>query len=405
MLKDKTILLIISGGIAAYKSLELIRLLKKDGASVRCILTAAGEKFVTPLSVSALSQNKVYNDLWSLTDEAEMGHIRLSRESDLVVVAPASADILAKMVHGLAGDLATTALLATNKPVMVAPAMNPEMWSNPATQHNISTLTQRGVFVISPESGEMACGETGIGRMSEAAAIHQTIHSFFLSRSLKRRKVIVTAGPTLEPIDPVRFLGNRSSGRQGYAIAEALRDLGADVTLISGEVSLPSPTGIKTIRITTALEMLSACETTLPADIAIFSAAVSDWRPKAIHSSKIKKSGSSAPPDIHLVENPDILATISNHKKRPALVIGFAAETQDLQENAARKLKTKNCDWIIGNLVGADENGHEKTFGSSKNQIYLLTKDKTEEWPRMSKKEIAVRLALRIAESFKTDDD
>lgn len=404
MLKNRSILLIISGGIAAYKSLELIRLLKRDGTDVRCILTAAGEKFVTPLSVSALSQNKVYNDLWSLTDEAEMGHIRLSRESDLVVVAPASADILAKMAHGLAGDLATTALLATNKPVMVAPAMNPEMWNNPATQHNISILTQRGVSVIPPESGEMACGETGVGRMSEATTIHQAIHSFFLSKPLKGRKALVTAGPTFEPIDPVRFLGNRSSGRQGYAIAEALRNLGADVTLVSGEVALSPPTGIKTIRVTTALEMLESCESALPADIAIFSAAVSDWRPQSVQSAKIKKSGASTPPDIHLVENPDILATISTHRKRPALVIGFAAETQDLKENATRKLKTKNCDWIVGNLVGADENGHEKTFGSAENQIYLLTNNAAEEWPRLSKKEIALRLALRIAESFKTHD-
>ncbi len=402
MLKDKNILLIISGGIAAYKSLELIRLIRKNHANVRCILTSGGAQFVTPLSVSSLSENKVYSDLWSLTDEAEMGHIRLSRENDLIVVAPASADILAKMAHGMANDLASTTLLAANKPILVAPAMNPEMWSNTATQDNIAALKHRGVLFCGPDEGEMACGETGLGRMSEADSIFGALTDFFFEKPLNGKHAIVTSGPTFEPLDPVRFLGNRSSGKQGHAIASALRDAGADVTLICGPVHLPPPTGVKTIHVETGKQMLAACESALPADICVCAAAVSDWAPETASAQKIKKTNAQHTPELKLTQNPDILQTIASHKaKRPKLVIGFAAETQDVEMNAKEKIKRKGCDWIIANQVGADENGNEKAFGTDENQIYFLTLNNVEKWERMRKTEIAERLAHKIIEEFK----
>ena len=397
MLKDKKILLIISGGIAAYKTLDLIRLIKKNNGDVQCILTKGGKQFVTPLSVSSLAQSKVYSDLWSLTDETEMGHIRLSRENDLIVVAPASADLLAKMAHGLADDLASTTLLASNKPVLVAPAMNPEMWENKATQDNIQTLNERGIQMVGPEKGDMACGETGIGRMSEPEDIFDAIKDFFFEQPLKDVKALVTSGPTYEPLDPVRFIGNRSSGKQGHAIAVALRNAGADVTLVSGPTNLPDLQGVKTIRIETAQQMLRACNDVLPADVAICTAAVSDWTPENPQNQKIKKTNDNDVPNIKFVQNPDILKTISKQSnKRPQLVIGFAAETQNLEQNAKEKLKKKGCDWILANEVGIDETGVEKTFGSDQNQIYFISQDKSERWDKASKDDVARTLVERI---------
>ncbi len=397
MLTDKKIVLIISGGIAAYKSLELIRLLKKSNATVRCILTKGGEQFVTPLSVAALSEEPCYNDLWSLKDETEMGHIRLSRESDLIVVAPASADILAKMAHGLANDLATTTLLASDVPIMVSPAMNPQMWNNAATQHNINTLKERGIHIIEPAEGEMACGETGTGRMPEANELFTSITDFFFEKPLSGKKAIVTSGPTYEALDPVRFIGNRSSGKQGHAIAKALRNAGAEVTLISGPTNLQNPQNVRTVNIESAQEMLNACYEELPADIAICAAAVSDWTAEHPANQKIKKKGDNAPPHLALKENPDILKTLSNLKdNRPKLVIGFAAETENLIENAQAKLSKKGCDWVLANEVGINENGQEKAFGCDKNQIYFITSNKTEKWDRCSKDQIAERLVEYI---------
>lgn len=405
MLNNKKILLIISGGIAAYKSLELIRLLKKNGADVKCILTKAGEQFVTPLSVASLSQEKVYTDLWSLTDETEMGHIRLSRECDLIVVAPASADIMAKAAHGLANDLASTTLLASNAPTLFAPAMNPEMWNSAATQANINTLKERGYLFSGPASGEMACGETGLGRMNEPDIILKDIISFFSDAPLAGRKAIVTSGPTYEPIDPVRFLGNRSSGKQGHALATALHNAGADVTLISGPTHLDSPTGVKTVHIETAQEMLEACKNALPADIAVCAAAVSDWTPLKKQNNKIKKKNASDAPELKLTQNPDILRAIASHDTmRPELVIGFAAETEDLENNASKKLTSKGCDWIIANEVGMNEEGHEKAFGSDENQIYLLSHNGIEKWKRTSKTQIAQQLVQNIIKHMDNND-
>lgn len=400
MLKDKRILLIISGGIAAYKSLELIRLLRKQGAKVQCILTKGGAQFITPLSVSSLSENKVYQDLWSLTDESEMGHIRLSRENDLIVIAPASADILAKMAHGMANDLASTVLLASDKPVMIAPAMNPEMWNNAATQDNIKTLTQRGINICGPEEGEMACGETGLGRMSEPEKIISAIEDFFFDKPLKGKTALVTSGPTYEPLDPVRFLGNRSSGKQGHAIACALRDAGAKVTLVSGPVNIPPPLGINYVSIETGQEMLRSCIENLPADICVCAAAVSDWTPVNAATQKIKKKDESSAPKLTLTQNPDILKTLSHHEKRPALVIGFAAETEKVTQHAQEKLKRKGCDWIIANPVGRDEKGQEKTFGSDENQIYFVTSENIEKWHRAQKTEIAHKIVQKIIKEF-----
>ncbi len=400
MFKDKTILLIISGGIAAYKSLELIRGLRKNNARVRCILTKGGSEFVTPMSVSALSEHEVYTDLWSLKDEREMGHIQLSREADLIIVAPASANLIAKMAHGLADDLASTTLLASDKPILLAPAMNHMMWNNPATQDNIKTLTHRNIALIGPVSGEMACGETGLGRMGEPDDILCAIQGFFYDRPLNGLKAIVTSGPTFEPIDPVRFIGNRSSGKQGHAIATALVRAGADVHYISGSTHLPPPSGATEIKVETAQEMLKAVEHTLPADIFIGTAAVCDWTIDQTSTHKIKKEGD--PPQLILKETSDILKTVATHKDRPHLVIGFGAETENLKENATNKLKRKNCDWLVGNDVSETQN----VFGQDENQVCLFKytddrKDITyEEWDRMSKTRVAQKLVDEIIMTF-----
>ncbi len=394
------ILLVITGGIAAYKSLDLIRRLREAGMHVRCVLTKGGAQFVTPLSVSALSGEKVYTDLWSLNDEAEMGHIRLARECDLVLVVPASADFIAKMAHGLADDLASTLLLANDRPVMIAPAMNGMMWMHPATQSNIATLRQRGVTIIGPASGLMACGEEGEGRMIEVTNILAVVQSHFSKgQKLRGKKALVTSGPTYEPLDPVRFLGNRSSGKQGHAIAIALAAAGADVTLITGPVALADPAGVKTIHIETATEMLAACQNALPADIFIAAAAVADWRPEREAGYKIKKSDAAL--SITFKENPDILATLSAiGAQRPRLVIGFAAETDHVLANAHDKFARKGCDWLLANDV-ADGKG----FGTDDNQVTLLRKDKSgaitnEAWPVLSKTAIASKLVDEIADAL-----
>ncbi len=395
MLNDKRILLIISGGIAAYKSLELIRLIRKAGGHVRCILTAGGQRFITPLSVASLSGDQCYTDLWSLKDEAEMGHIRLSREADLVVVAPASADFIARIAHGHADDLASTAILATDKPVMIAPAMNVRMWENAATQDNIRLLEQRGIHRIGPDDGDMACGECGAGRMVEAEDILKSITDFFITgKPLAGLSALVTSGPTYEPLDPVRFIGNRSSGKQGHAIAAALAERGANVTLVTGPVNLPDPVGVKVIHVETAQQMLDSCTSALPADIAICAAAVSDWASAEPRTQKIKKNGKSIPPDLKLKENPDILATISRPgPRRPKLVIGFAAETENLLEAAKEKCRTKGCDWIIANDVAAHE-----VFGADQNRVFFLNSETAEEWPEMSKKDVAEMLCNQITQ-------
>jgi len=397
LLRERRILLIISGGIAAYKSLELIRRLRERGAAVRCIMTAAAKHFVTPLSVASLSEDKVYDDLWSLTDESEMGHIRLSREADLVVVAPASADLIARMAAGLADDLASTALLASDKPVLIAPAMNAMMWAHPATQANLTTLKARGVGRVGPASGELACGEVGAGRMAEPAeilaAVECALHS---DRRLAGRRALVTSGPTREPIDPVRYISNHSSGKQGHAIAAALAALGAETVLVSGPTYEPSPAGVKLVPIETAAEMLAACEAALPVDVAVMAAAVADWRVAGAARHKLKKDG-SGPPLLRLSENPDILARIAQRSNdRPTLVVGFAAETDDIVENARSKLARKRCDWILANDV-SPESG---TFGGDRNTIHLVEATGVENWPVMTKREVAVRLADRIAGSL-----
>jgi phosphopantothenoylcysteine decarboxylase/phosphopantothenate--cysteine ligase len=401
-LANKNILLIISGGIAAYKSLDLIRLIRKDGGNVRCILTNGGAQFVTPLSVSALSGSQVYTDLWSLKDETEMGHIRLSREADLVVIAPASADILAKITHGLADDLASTTLLAADKPILVAPAMNPAMWNNAATRDNIATLTARGIQFIGPVSGEVACGEIGVGRMAEIEDIFNAITSFFSAAPLHGMKAIVTSGPTYEPIDPVRFIGNRSSGKQGHAIAKALADAGADVTLITGPVSLPDPAGVKTVHIETAQDMLDASVKSLPADIAVCAAAVADWRPVEPQDHKMKKRSGQTPPAISLTENPDILKTLSSHSLRPRLVVGFAAETDNLAQAAQEKLARKGCDIIIANQVG--DKGHP-VFGEDRTSVLVFQGSTQSEWQNLTKNEVAIRLVQKIIAHFEKDKD
>lgn len=396
MLKDKSILLVISGGIAAYKSLELIRLIKKAGGSVRCILTKGGEQFVTPLSVSALCEEEVYTDLWSLKDETEMGHIRLSREADIIVIAPATANLIAQMAHGRADDLASTALLASDKPALIAPAMNVRMWENPATQENIAKLTEYGHTIIGPNEGDMACGEYGMGRMLEPDEIFDAIVGTLGKKPLAGKTAIVTSGPTFEAIDPVRFIGNRSSGKQGHAIAAALKLAGADVTLVAGPVSIPAPAGVKTINIETAQQMLEACENALPADIAVCAAAVSDWAPKQ-HDQKIKKRDDTSPPSIELNENPDILKTIANHKNRPEIVVGFAAETENLEDNAKAKLSRKNCDIILANLVAQE--GAE-VFGKDQGHVYCITPSSVDNWQPMSKSAIAKKLTDTIINSL-----
>src|SRR5687768_2829237 len=396
-LSEKRVLLIVGGGIAAYKALELTRLLRKAGVGVRPILTAAGAEFVTPLSLAALAEDRVYTDLFSLTAEAEMGHIELSRSADLVVVAPATADLMAKAAHGLAGDLATTTLLATDKPVLMAPAMNVRMWEHAATQRNLATLKADGVLFVGPDEGAMACGEYGPGRMAEPPAIFDAIMTALsgaAARPLAGRRAVITAGPTAEPIDPVRLLTNRSSGKQGYAIASALAALGADVTLVSGPTALPAPAGVTRVDVETAREMLAACEAALPADIAVCVAAVADWRPETVGAGKIKKNG-GAPPPISLVENPDILATLSKGKARPKLVVGFAAETDEVEAHASAKLARKGCDWIVANDVSI-----EGTMGGDQNAVAIVSKGGIERWDRMAKGEVARRLAARIAQEF-----
>ncbi|WP_288905230.1 bifunctional phosphopantothenoylcysteine decarboxylase/phosphopantothenate--cysteine ligase CoaBC [uncultured Sneathiella sp.] len=402
-IENKSVLLIIGGGIAAYKSLELIRLLSKQGIRTRAILTKAAKEFVTPLSVASLTGEKVYDDLFSLTDEAEMGHIQLSRSADLLVVAPATADLMAKMTTGQATDLATTALLATDKPVLIAPAMNVRMWGHPATQRNLNTLKGDGIMTIGPDDGDMACGEYGPGRMSEPEAICGAIVDFFQGsarKPLRGRKMLVTAGPTHEPIDPVRYIANRSSGKQGYAIAAALADLGAEVTLVSGPTRLDTPRGVTRKSIESAKDMLAACEAALPVEAAIFAAAVADWRVEAESDQKIKKREGQLP-SLSLAENPDILATVSARKSdRPSLVIGFAAETETIIENGKAKLAKKGCDWILANDVGTGTG----TFGGDDNQIFLLTRDSVEDWPKQSKEAVARTLADRIAKYFQEVD-
>jgi phosphopantothenoylcysteine decarboxylase/phosphopantothenate--cysteine ligase len=392
---DKRVLLIVSGGIAAYKALELIRLLRGRGCGVTCVLTEAGAQFVTPLSLQALSETKVYTDLFSLTDESEMGHIQLSRSADLVVVAPASADILAKMAAGLAGDLASTLLLATDKPVLVAPAMNVRMWQHAATQANMALLAARGIHVVGPDEGAMACNEFGPGRLSEPPAILAAIEALLTpAHPLAGRHALVTSGPTHEPIDPVRYIANRSSGRQGHAIAAALAELGARVTLVSGPVSVPDPAGVAVKRVESAQQMLDACQAALPADVAVFAAAVADWHVARAASGKIKKIAGAAPPTLELVANPDILATVAQPgSRRPRLVVGFAAETDDLMANAQAKRARKNADWIVANDVSPATG----IMGGEENAVHLITADAVEDWPRLAKLEVARRLAARIA--------
>jgi phosphopantothenoylcysteine decarboxylase/phosphopantothenate--cysteine ligase len=397
LLQHRRILLIISGGIAAYKSLELIRRLRERGAAVRCIMTAAAKQFVTPLSVASLSEDKVYDDLWSLTDESEMGHIRLSREADLVVVAPASADLLARMAAGLADDLATTALLASDKPVLIAPTMNLMMWAHPATQANLEILEKRGIRRVGPGAGDLACGETGSGRMAEPLEIVAAIERvLFGDAKLSGRRALVTSGPTREPIDPVRYISNHSSGKQGHAIAALLAALGADTVLVSGPTQELAPAGVKLVPVETAAEMLAACEATLPVDVAVMAAAVADWRVESASPHKLKKDG-GGPPLLRLTENPDILSRIAQRSNdRPALVIGFAAETDDVVANARLKLQRKHCDWILANDVSPGTG----TFGGDRNTIHLVDADGIEDWPVMTKHEVAARLAERIAASL-----
>lgn len=395
---EKRILLIVGGGIAAYKALELTRLARKAGLAVRPIVTKAGAQFVTPLSLSALAEDKVYSDLFSLTDEAEMGHIELSRSADLVVVAPATADLMARAANGLASDLASTTLLATDKPVLMAPAMNVRMWLHPATQRNLATLKADGVLFVGPDEGAMACGEFGPGRMAEPAAILEAIQAALAgpaARPLAGKRVLITAGPTAEPIDPVRVITNRSSGKQGFAIAGALAALGADVTLVAGPVAQPTPAGVRRVDVETAREMLAACERALPADVAVCVAAVADWRPETQGARKIKK-GEGGPPPIALVENPDILATLSKAgPQRPRLVVGFAAETNDVEAHARAKLARKGCDWIVANDVSLPG-----VMGGDDNTVAIVSADGVERWERLPKGDVARKLAERIAQEL-----
>ncbi|MGC6472725.1 MAG: bifunctional phosphopantothenoylcysteine decarboxylase/phosphopantothenate--cysteine ligase CoaBC [Parvibaculales bacterium] len=398
ILQGKRILLVVGGGIAAYKTPELVRQLKGAGADVRCILTAGGAQFVTPLTLGSVSGDKVYESLFDLTDETEMGHIQLSRDADLIVVAPATADLMAKMAQGLANDLASTALLATDKPVLLAPAMNVRMWLHPATQRNLKILQQDGLEIIGPDSGDMACGETGPGRMSEPDAITQAVIAKLGAgpKPLAGRRALITAGPTHEPIDPVRYIANRSSGKQGYAIAEALAGLGADTVLVSGPTNLPSPANVRLEAVETAEEMKQACEAHLPSNIAILSAAVADWRSAKTHNAKIKKQKDDRPPALELTENPDILAHLAHHPQRPELLVGFAAETDDVLDNARAKLVRKRCDWIVANDV-SPETG---VMGGDDNTVHIIDQSSHEAWEKLSKAEVAHRLAARIADHF-----
>ena len=412
MLNGKRILLIVAGGIAAFKSLELIRRLRERGAAVRCVITTAGARFVTPLSLQALSEDRVYSDMFSLTDESEMGHIELSREADLLVVAPATANILARMAAGLADDLAATVLLATDKPVLAAPAMNVRMWTHAATVANVETLKKRGVTFVGPNDGAMACNEHGPGRMSEPEEIVAAIEAMLtaerprlekppLEKPLAGKRAVVTSGPTREAIDPVRYISNHSSGKQGHAIAGALARLGAEVTLVSGPVALADPAGLRTVHVESADQMLAACLAAGTVDIAVCAAAVADWKAAQPAASKIKKKAGAEPPALELAPNPDILATLSNlgakpGPKRPALVVGFAAETENLVANAIDKRKRKGCDWILANDVSAAAG----TFGGERNTVHLISAAGVEDWPTLAKDDVASRLAGRIALHF-----
>ncbi|WP_417254082.1 bifunctional phosphopantothenoylcysteine decarboxylase/phosphopantothenate--cysteine ligase CoaBC [Celeribacter sp.] len=394
MLNEKSILLIIGGGIAAFKSLDLIRRLREEGVRVVPVLTKAAEEFVTPLSVSALSAEKVYRDLFNLTDEAEMGHIELSRAADLVVVSPATADLLGKMAGGRANDLASTLLMATDTPVLVAPAMNVRMWQHPACQRNVATLKEDGVLFVGPEEGSMACGEFGPGRLSETPDIIAAIRRALTDGPLTGKHVLVTSGPTHEPIDPVRYIANRSSGAQGAAIAVALRDLGADVSFVTGPADVPAPSGVRVIPVQTAREMQAAVEKALPADVAVFAAAVADWRVASQSGSKIKKQQGKLPV-LEFSENPDILAGVSQMSEgRPRLVVGFAAETDDVITHATAKRARKGCDWIVANDVSPDTG----IMGGTENAVTLISERGAEEWPRMGKDEVAQQLAHRIVD-------
>ncbi|MDB4196934.1 bifunctional phosphopantothenoylcysteine decarboxylase/phosphopantothenate--cysteine ligase CoaBC [Ascidiaceihabitans sp.] len=396
MLTGKRILLIIGGGISAYKSLDLIRKLRERDAAVIPVLTGAATEFVTPLSVAALSSSKVYGELFDLTDEAEMGHIQLSRSADLVVVAPATADLMAKMVHGFANDLASTLLLATDTPVLVAPAMNVRMWEHAATQRNIATLADDGVAFVGPNEGDMACGEFGPGRMAEPLEIVAAVEAELLDGPLKGKRVLITSGPTHEPIDPVRFIANRSSGAQGTAIANALSALGADVVFVTGPADVAPPSGVEVIAVQTAQQMLEAVQTALPADVAIFAAAVADWSVEGASDRKLKKTKDGLP-TLTFAENPDILAHVSQLKTgRPELVVGFAAETNDVEANATAKLKRKGCDWIVANDV-SPETG---IMGGSENDVAIISQAGVDEWPRMSKDMVSRKLAQRVAEAI-----
>ena len=394
-LNGKQILLIVSGGIAAYKAAVLVRRLKEAGASVVPVLTKGGAQFITPLTLSALAENPVYEDLFSLKDEAEMGHIRLAREADLILVAPASADLIGKMANGLADDLASTTLLAADGPVAIAPSMNPVMWANPATQANVATLMQRGVQVWGPADGDMACGEIGTGRFEEPEDLVERALTFFAPKPLTGKTALVTSGPTHEPVDPVRVMANRSSGQQGQAIASALAAAGATVTLISGPVSLSQPVGVRVVKVQTADEMLAAAQAALPADIAVFAAAVADWKPKTLAPEKLKKTTDENELSMSFVKNPDILATLAKAENRPGLVIGFAAETENVVENAKSKLTRKNADWILANDVSEGA-----VFGEQTNTITLVSAQGAEDWPKLTKDQVAARLVEKITERF-----
>ncbi len=410
MLDGKRILLVVAGGIAAYKTPELVRRLRDKGARVRCVLTAGGAEFVTPLALAAVSEDKVYDALFSLTDESEMGHIRLSREADVVLVAPATANILAKMAGGLADDLATTALLATDKPILAAPAMNVRMWEHPATQHNLKTLAERGVGFIGPAEGDMACGEWGMGRMSEPDDIVAAVDKFFRQGGapaplraagrglpLSGTKALVTSGPTYEAIDPVRYIANRSSGKQGHAIAGALARLGSATTLVSGPSRQPDPPGVRVVRVESARDMLQACEKALPVDVAICAAAVADWRVETVAAEKIKKGAKAEPPRLTLVENPDVLARLSAPGNlRPRLVVGFAAETENVVAGAVAKRQAKGCDWMVANDV-SPETG---VMDGDSNTVHLITEGGVEDWPSLTKTAVAERLAARVAKAL-----
>jgi len=413
-LSGKRILLIIGGGIAAYKSLDLIRRLRERGAAVRCVMTAAAQEFITPLSVGALTGDTVFTDLFDRQAEHDVGHIRLSREADLIVVAPATADLMGKLSHGLANDLASNVLIASDKPVLLAPAMNPRMWAHPATRRNRATLAGDGVMFVGPARGEMAeSGEAGEGRMSEPLEIVAAVEAFFAKPAkgpLAGRKIIVTSGPTHEPIDPVRYIANRSSGKQGHAIAAALAKLGADVRLVSGPVSIPDPAGVSVTHVETARQMREAVEALLPADAGVFVAAVADWRTEGEAEQKIKKVAGEGPPALQMVENPDILAGIGHHRQRPYLVVGFAAETADLEANAQAKLKKKGADFIVANDVshGAltspsrGEGVAGGVMGGDRNSVKIVSKAGIDAWPEMSKTQVAERLAALIADKLKT---